>query len=418
MKITGIAAYEIFDSRGYPTIECQITLENGRTVHASVPSGVSCGKYEAHELRDKAKRLRGYGVSKAIENIETIIAPEILGKVPNVVEMDMKMIEQDGTEHKSKLGANAMLATSIAITKAQAVVNDMHIYELIAQLCGFELVSIPYPLINVINGGMHADNNLQVQEIMIVPVGFSSFRKAFEASTDVFYNLKETLRIHKKQTCVGDEGGFAAQFDDETEAFDLLTETVEKSKISDDGEFTIALDVAASQFYDKKTKTYCWHKKELTTAQMINMYEKWTTSYPIFSIEDGVDEDDLEGWQSMMEKISDRVQVVADDLYASNPARIAAGLEHMLANAVIIKPNQIGTVTETIQSVLLCKDDDVDVVISHRSGETEDTFIVDLAVGISAEQIKIGGPSRGERICKYNQMLRIEDELHLAVMNE
>jgi len=263
MKIKQVIGHEIFDSRGYPTIECEITLEDGQTVRASVPSGISRGKYEAVELRDGGSRLLGLGVSKAIEKLETVIAPEIIDKEPNVVDMDLKMIEMDGTQNKEKLGANSTLAVSTAITKAQAISSNIKTYELIAQLCGLEQVSLPYPLCNIINGGLHADNNLQVQEIMISPIGFSTFREAFEAIIEIYHCLKKILRKQGKSTLVGDEGGFAANFEDETEALDLLMQAIEMGS-KGNGNFVIALDVAASHFYDHKTKTYQWHNRNLT----------------------------------------------------------------------------------------------------------------------------------------------------------
>lgn len=419
MKIMNVAGHEIFDSRGYPTLECELTLEQGQSVRASVPSGISRGRYEAVELHDGNERLQGRGVSKAIKNLETIIAPHLIGNEPNVVQMDLKMLELDGTPTKENLGANTLLAASTAITKAQALSANMKPYELIAQLCNFDQISLPYPQCNIINGGAHADNNLQIQEIMIVPIGFSTFRDAFEDILETYYKLKTILHNKGKSVLVGDEGGFASNFDDENEALDLLMRAIKETKSNDDEEnFVIALDIAASHFYDRTTKTYQWHNRHLTSNDMIDFYDKLSQTYPIFSIEDGLSEDDWEGWQLMMKKLGDRIQIVGDDLFATNPARIAEGIEQGVANAAIIKPNQIGTLTETLQSILLCKDYGINTIVSHRSGETEDTFIVDLAVGISSGQIKIGGCSRGERIAKYNQMLRIEDALHLSLLNE
>jgi len=418
MKITNVAAHEIFDSRGYPTIECELTLENGQSVRASVPSGLSRGTYEAAELRDDNTRLMGLGVHKAIEKLEMDIAPLIINHEPNVVEMDLKMLELDGTQNKSNLGANTLLAASTAITKAQAISSTIKPYELIAQLCGFDQISLPYPQCNIINGGMHANNNLQIQEIMIVPIGFPTFREAFEAILEINYKLKTILHKQGKKTLVGDEGGFASNFDDETEALDLLMQAIEEGKTTDEKNFVIALDMATSHFYNPQTKTYNWHNRTVTSHDMIKLYDKLSRTYPIYSIEDGLSEDDWDGWQLMMKKLGDRLQLVGDDLFVTNPARIAEGIEQHLANAVLIKPTQIGTITETLQAVLLCKDAGISTIVSHRSGETEDTFIVDLAVGTSSGQIKIGGCSRGERMTKYNQMLRIEDGLHLALLNE
>jgi len=418
MKITAVTGREIFDSRGYPTLECEITLEKGQSVRASVPSGMSRSSYEAVELRDGDDRLLGLGVSKAIEKLEDVIAPEImLGKEPSVVEMDLKMIELDGTSDKRNLGANTMIAASVAIAKAQALITQQKLYELIAHLCGLEQVSLPYPMVNIINGGLHADNKLQMQEIMVVPVGYATFREAFQETLELYYQLKEVLKQHGKSILVGDEGGLASDFDNDIEALDILIKAIELRKNKTEGNFVVALDVAASHFYDKRTKTYHWHDKELDSDGMISMYKKLSEKYPLFSIEDGLSEDDSEGWKKMMTELGDNLQIVGDDIFATDPARIAQGIEHEIANSVIIKPNQIGTVTETLQSIILCKDYRLNTIVSHRSGETEDTSIVDIAIGSSSGQMKIGGCSCGERISKYNHMLRIEDSLHLAMLN-
>ncbi len=418
MKITAVTGREIFDSRGYPTLECQLTLDKGQSVRASVPSGMSLSSYKAVELRDGDDRFLGLGVSKAIEKLENVIAPEvILGKEPSVVEMDLKMIELDGTTDKRNLGANTMIAASMAIAKAQALSMQQKLYELIAHLCGLEQVSLPYPMVNIINGGLHADNKLQIQEIMVVPVGYSTFREAFQETLELYYLLKNILKQQGKSVLVGDEGGLASDFDNDIEALDILAKAIELRKNNTEGNFVIALDAAASHFYDKKTKTYHWLDKDLDSDGMIRMYKKLSETYPLFSIEDGLSEDDSEGWKKMMTELGDNLQIVGDDIFATNPARIAQGIEHEIANSVIIKPNQIGTVTETLQSIILCKDHDLNTIVSHRSGETEDTSIVDIAIGSSSGQMKIGGCSRGERITKYNHMLRIEDALHLAMLN-
>jgi len=409
VKIIGIKAWEIFDSRGLPTIACKLFLENNLAVCSSVPAGTSRSKHEAVELRDNDERLFGYGVKKAIDRIENKIAPIIIGKKPNLVQMDVSMLELDNTANKSNLGANAMLAVSIAICKAQALVESLELYEFIAYLCGFDTVSFPCPLFNVINGGLHADNNLPVQEIMIMPLDQISFRAAIETGFTIFHGLGKLLRQQGKATTVGQEGGFAPNFTDVQEALDCIMEAVEK--YGDGNPIMIALDVAASHFYDAKTKTYTWQGKQMKKQGLINLYKKLINNYPIYSIEDGLTETDWDGWEQMTETLGSQVRIIGDDIFATNPERIWRGIEHDVAQAALIKPNQVGTVTETLQAAMLCKEYNWDVIVSHRSGETNDSFIADLAIGISAEQFKAGGCSRGERMAKYNRMLIIEDEL-------
>jgi enolase len=416
MKIIKVIGREIFDSRGFPTLECVLALEGGHSVVASVPSGASCGEYEAHELRDGGKRLMGKGVLKAIENLENKIAPLLVGKEPNLVEMDLAMIEFDGTENKSNLGANAILAASIALLKAQALMNDLRPYEFIADICGFDSVTVPYPMFNILNGGMHADSNLSIQEFMIMPIGAQSFRAAFEVATDVFHALKKILEKKGYRTCVGDEGGFAPRLDNDQQALDLIMEAINVVGSDAQDNIVITLDVAADTFYDPKKKLYNWQGKLIGTDDLIGVYKNLSSSYPIDSIEDGLCSSDWDGWEKMTEELGDSLQLVGDDLFATNPARIIYGIENEIANAAIIKPNQVGTITETLQSIKLCKEYGKNVVVSHRSGETNDTTIVDLAVGTSAGQIKSGSCCRGERMVKYNQLLRIEDELALSLL--
>lgn len=416
MKITGVSAREIFDSRGFPALECEIMLEDSIPVVASVPSGASCGPYEVLELRDKDnERLMGYGVQKAIHLIESELAPELVGRKPDVVEFDLKMIEMDGTPQKTRLGGNTMLAVSMALCKAQAYANELQTYELIAQLCDFESVSLPFPMFNIINGGVHANTGLQIQEFMIVPTGASSFRSSLELSTIVFHTLGELLKKQGKIVGIGDEGGYATSFMHEREALDLIMEAINFSGVDRDGDFVLALDIAASQFYDPKTKLYNWHNTMITSQELIQEYISLAGHYPLYSIEDGLGYDDHQGWHTLTETLGEKLQIVGDDLFATNPHRIAEAMEKGFANAAVIKPNQIGTVIETLQSIKLCKEHGFNTIVSHRSGETNDTFIVDLAVGTSAGQIKAGGPSRGERMAKYNEMLRIEDNLVLDV---
>jgi enolase len=417
MQITRIIGREIFDSRGLPTLECELLLDNQVVIRSQVPSGTSCSQYEAKPLYDGSSRLMGLGLTKAIEYLETIIGPEILNKEPNVVDMDIKIIALDGTIDKSYLGANTILAASMAIAKAQAVSLNMQLYEFIAHLCNFDSIIIPYTMFNIINGGMHAACNLVIQEIMIVPMGFASYRSACEATCVVNQTLKTILNERHKKFCIGQEGGFATDFADEIEALDILMEAIARANYTPGDQFKIALDIAASHLYDIETSTYAWGSQRITAQQLITRYENLIHHYPIYSIEDGLAEDDTGGWISMTKQLGNSIQVVGDDIFATSPQRIATGIENQVANAAIIKPNQIGTVSESLQAILLCKNGGINTIASHRSGETEDTFIVDFAIGTNAGQLKAGGFSRGERMAKYNHLLRIEDALHRSLMD-
>lgn len=411
MKIISVTAREIYNSRGMPTILCEIMLENGARVTASVPAGTSRGQKEAVELRDGGIRLMGQGVLKAVQTLETIIAPEIIGKAPNVIKMDELMIELDGTAKKEKLGANTILATSIAICKAQALVEQCEPYELIAGLCEYELVSLPFPMFNVINGGLHASNDLHVQEFMVMPIGVPTFHAAMEVGVTFFYTLKKILRQNGLSTAVGDEGGFASDFHHETQALDCLMEAIEYIEQDQGVSLMIALDVAASHFYNHKAKAYNWHGKLISADDLITWYKQLIDQYPIYAIEDGLSEHDWAGWQRLTKELGSRIQIVGDDIFVTDAETIYEGIMDEVANTILIKPNQVGTVTETLQSIKLAKEFERNVIISHRSGETNDSFIADIAVGTSAGQIKAGGLSRGERLEKYNRLLEIEDQL-------
>jgi enolase len=414
MKITKVHAREIFDARGVPTIECQLFLEDDFYVTSSVPAGISTSSYEAKELRDGGTRLQGMGVRKAITVIEDIIAPAIIGKEPDVVVMDQIMVALDDTPDKSKLGANAMLAVSIAVVKAQAALHGFELYEFIAQLCGHESVILPFPLFNMIAGGVHTDNNLLTQEFLIVPMGAKNFREVIEYGVEFFYTLKDLLKKRNYQSLIGIEGGFAPMLENDIQAFDLLTEAIEKMNGSDF--FKIAIDVAASHLYDAKTNLYTWYGKTYNSTELISSYQKLVEHYPICSIEDGIQEHDLEGWATLTETLGKKVQIIGDDIFATDPGRIYQGIIKQLATGAIIKPNQIGTITETLQAIAVCQEHGFTTIISHRSGETNDDFIADLAVGTNAGQIKAGGLSRGERLAKYNRLLTIEDELALSLL--
>ena len=416
MKITGVSGREIFDSRGFPTLECQLELEDGSIVIASVPAGASKGTNEALEMREGGERLFGLGVSKAITILEEKIAPMLIGKHPDVVETDLALLEADGTVHKSNFGGNTMLATSIAVARAQAHVEQMPLYELIAVLCDYDAVSVPFPLFNFINGGLHADNNFPIQEILVIPVGDSTFRSCMESAIYLFYTFKKILQSHGKRTLVGDEGGFAPLFKNEEEALTLLVDAMKIAKLEKDFDYFLAMDVAATQLYDPQTKKYNWSGKQLTNVQLIDKYEKIMEKFPMYALEDAMAEFDEEGWHLLNERLKDSTRIVADDLTASNPELINKAIQQDIANTFIIKPNQIGTVTQVLQAISMCKEKDYGIIVSHRSGETNDTFIADLAVGVSAGHIKAGGPTRGERMAKYNHLLRIEDTLMLQLL--
>lgn len=416
MKIMKLIAREIFDSRGLPTVECDIHLDNGLFVTASVPSGISRSSFEAHELRDGGMRLMGQGVLKAIHSIENIIAPILINKEPDLISMDIAMFELDGTTDKSNLGANAILPVSIAIARAQAIAHEMELYELLANICDFESVSLPFPMFNLISGGAHADNGLMIQEFMIMPIGTQSFRESFELAVVISQTLKKLLKKQGKSVATAPDGGFASYFEHEKETLDLIMEAIGATKIETQAEIVFALDIAASQFYDSAMGTYNWHGKKITSDALIEIYSSLAEDYPIYSIEDGLAETDKQGWKKMTDLLGQDLQLAGDDLYATHPERIIEGLEEGFSNAAVIKPNQIGSVTETLQSIKLCKNNEMNVIISHRAGETNDNFIVDLAVGTSAGQIKTGGCFHGERIAKYNQLLKVEDALIHSMM--
>lgn len=410
MKIENICAREIFDSRGIPTIECFLIIDDGVELSASVPSGISRGMHEAVELRDGGTRLRGLGVQKSVKIINDIIAPLLIDKQPNVVECDELLLHLDGTVNKSCLGANTILAVSMAVCRAQAYQEGLELYELFAHMFHDDTVSLPCPMFNFLGGGLHADNNFHIQELLIVPKHAQSFHEAMDIGITIFYSLREILKAKGKMTAVGYEGGFVPLLKNDKEAFDMLMEAIKKSGCAS-GEVMISLDVAASHLYNNETNLYQWNGKNITSYDLIDWYKQLITMYPIYSIEDGLSEVDWKGWASMKTQIGSRVRLVGDDLFATDPERIWDGIEHDVATSALIKPNQIGTVTQTLQAIELCKENGWDVIISHRSGETNDSFIADLAVGVSAGHIKAGGCSRGERMEKYNRLLAIEDEL-------
>ena len=409
MRINAIHAREIFDSRGIPTVECIVSLSDGAFITASVPSGISRGSHEAVELRDGDNRLMGLGVQKAVAVIENTIAPTLVDRIPDIVTFDIELVNLDKSNNKSQLGANAILATSLAICKAQAYIEGVELYEFIAQISQFSTVTLPCPMFNVLGGGLHADNNFPIQELLIVPTKELSFHDAMVTGVTIYHSLREVLRSKGKCVGVGYEGAFIPSFSHEYEPFDMVMEAIEKSGCSKNA--MVALDVAASHFYNSTTGLYTWFGKEITSHEIIEWYHDLISRYPIYSIEDGLSESDWNGWKEMKQRLSSTLRLIGDDLFVTDPQRIWYGIEKDSANAVLIKPNQIGTVTETLQAVQLCKEHDWDVIVSHRSGETNDTFIADLAVGVSAQHIKAGGCSRGERLAKYNRLLQIEEKL-------
>ena len=387
MKIISVSAREIYDSRGNPTIECSISLEDGSSVSASVPSGISRGEHEAFELRDGGVRLMGLGVLKAVQAIETIIAPALMGQEAHLIQIDRLLCELDGTENKSVLGGNTILAVSMAVCRAHALSEQIEPYELMAYLCEFEMVSLPYPMFNMINGGLHAANNLQIQEFMVIPVGIRTFHAAMEAGADFFHILKKLLEEKGYSTAVGDEGGFSPALDDENQVFDFLMETIEYMQHEYGISMMIALDVAASHFYDKQMHLYNWQGKMVSSDELIEWYQKITETYPIYAIEDGLSEHDWEGWVRLYDALGNRIAIVGDDIFATKAQLIYRGIDENIANTILIKPNQVGTVTETLQAVKLCKEYDKNIIVSNRSGETNDSFIADLAVAASAGHI-------------------------------
>lgn len=410
MKIKNIEAYEVIDSRGNPTVECEVTLENGIKERALVPSGASTGEREALELRDGGSRFHGKGVLKACENVNKVIAPVLVGKdVDNQTELDKIMLDLDGTEFKTNLGANAILSVSLALARARAKANSE---ELFVSLGDGNV--LPMPMMNVVNGGAHADSNVDFQEFMIMPVGAKTFADAMRFAGETFVELKKVLKSKGYATAVGDEGGFAPNFKTNEEPLQTIVQAIENAGFVPGKDIAIAMDVAASEFYNSDTKLYELKKSgegSLTSEQMIEWYTKLIEKYPIISIEDPLSENDWEGWANITKKLGGKIQLVGDDVFVTNAKILKEGIEKGVANAILIKLNQIGTLTETLETIRLAKENGYNTIISHRSGETEDTFIADLAVALNAGQIKTGSISRTDRVAKYNQLIRIERNL-------
>lgn len=406
-KIKKVLARQILDSRGNPTIEVDCLLTSGILGRAAVPSGASTGDNEALELRDGDKtRYLGKGVLKAVANVNTMINNAIKGQTADFAKIDKLLIKLDGTEFKSKLGANAILGVSMAVAKAAALSKKQPLYKFLG---GQKAKILPIPLMNILNGGMHADNNLDIQEFMIMPQGAGSFSDALRMATEVFHNLKSILKSKKLSTSVGDEGGFAPSLNSNEEALSLIIEAIKKAGYIPGKDISLALDCAASSFC--KDGKYTFEGSQKTSTDLIAIYEGWLLKYPILSIEDGLSEHDHAGWQEMTKKIGDKVQLVGDDLFVTNPKIFKKGIAQKLANAILIKVNQIGSLSETLEAIAIAKKNKYNAIISHRSGETEDTTIAHLAVATGVGQIKTGSLSRTDRICKYNELLRIEEEL-------
>lgn len=417
MKLTSIQSVsgrQIFDSRGTPTVEATVKLCNGITASASVPSGASTGQYEACELRDGRKDYQGKGVEQAVCNINQQINGALEGKsIFGQQELDRIMVSLDGTNNKSGLGANAILAVSLACAKAGAKASHMEFYRYLGGING---VTLPVPMMNILNGGAHASNNVDIQEFMIRPVGAHSFREAMKIGTEVYHQLKKVLHSKGLSTAVGDEGGFAPDLEDDEQALQLLVEAIEQAGYQPGKEVNIAIDAAASEWFENGKYRFPKKKKELTREELIAYFERFCQNYPVVSIEDPLGEEDFDGFTEITRQIGKRAQIVGDDLFVTNPKRLQKGIAHQSANAILIKPNQIGSLSETMLSIRLAQQNGYQTIISHRSGETEDTSIADIAVASNAGQIKTGAPARTDRVCKYNRLLKIEEMLGEAAI--
>ncbi|WP_438435013.1 phosphopyruvate hydratase [Gorillibacterium sp. sgz500922] len=411
--ISDVYAREVLDSRGNPTVEVEVYLESGAKGRAIVPSGASTGAHEAVELRDEDKsRYLGKGVLKAVENVNEHIAPEIIGlDALDQVAIDTKMIELDGTENKAKFGANAILAVSMAVARAAADALDVPLYN---YLGGFNAKTLPVPMMNIVNGGAHADNNVDVQEFMVLPVGAPSFKEALRWGAEIFHSLKSVLKGKGLNTAVGDEGGFAPNLASNEEAIVTIIEAIEKAGYKPGVDVFLGMDVASTEFFKDGKYHLEGEGKAFTPAEFVDLLASWADKYPIITIEDGCSEDDWEGWKLLTEKLGGKVQLVGDDLFVTNTKRLSKGIDEDIANAILVKVNQIGTLTETFDAIEMAKRAGYTAIVSHRSGESEDSTIADIVVATNAGQIKTGAPSRTDRVAKYNQLLRIEDQLPVS----
>ena len=405
--IEALGAREILDSRGNPTVEVEVLLEDGTAARAAVPSGASTGAFEAVELRDGGKRYLGKGVEKAIKNVNDVIAPEVIGlDAQDQRLVDQTMIDLDGTKNKAKLGANAILGVSLAVAKASAEHADLSLFKYVG---GNNAHVLPVPMMNILNGGAHADTNVDIQEFMVAPIGADTFKESLRWGAEIYHSLKSVLKKRGLATSIGDEGGFAPNLDSNRAALDLILEAVDLAGFKAGKEIALAMDVAATEFHENGK--YAFEGKQLTSAEMISYYAELVSAYPLVSIEDPLNEDDWDGWAAITKELGGKVQLVGDDLFVTNPERLARGIASGTANAMLVKVNQIGSLTETLDAVELAHRAGYRNMMSHRSGETEDVTIADLAVATNCGQIKTGAPARSERVAKYNQLLRIEDEL-------
>lgn len=411
--ISNVYAREVLDSRGNPTVEVEVYLESGAKGRAIVPSGASTGAHEAVELRDDDKsRYLGKGVLKAVENVNELIAPEVIGlDALDQVAVDNRMIELDGTANKAKFGANAILAVSMAVARAAADALDVPLY---TYLGGFNAKTLPVPMMNIVNGGAHADNNVDVQEFMVLPVGAPSFKEALRMGAEIFHNLKSVLKGKGLNTAVGDEGGFAPNLGSNEEAIVTIIEAIKKAGYTPGEDVFLGMDVASTEFFKDGKYHLEGEGKSFTPAEFVDLLASWVDKYPIITIEDGCSEDDWEGWKLLTEKLGNKVQLVGDDLFVTNTVRLSKGIDEGIGNSILIKVNQIGTLTETFDAIEMAKRAGYTAVVSHRSGESEDSTIADIVVATNAGQIKTGAPSRTDRVAKYNQLLRIEDMLPVS----
>ena len=410
--IKSITAREILDSRGNPTVEVEVRLDDKSMARAAVPSGASTGAFEAAELRDGGKRYLGKGVENAVKNIVEKIAPVVIGlDALDQKVIDAKMINLDGSKNKSNLGANAILGVSLAVARAAAISTGQSLFKYIGKAEG---KTLPVPMMNILNGGAHADTNVDIQEFMVAPIGAPTFKESLRWGAEIYHSLKSVLKGKGLATSIGDEGGFAPDLASNRAALDLILQAIESAGFKAGADIGLAMDVAATEFFENGK--YKFEGKELTAEQMINYYRELVTSYPLLSIEDPLDEDDWDGWRNLTAQLGEKIQIVGDDLFVTNPERLQRGIESKSANALLVKVNQIGTLSETIAAVTLAHKNNFKSMMSHRSGETEDTTIADLAVALNCGQIKTGAPARSERVAKYNQLLRIEEELAAAAV--